>query len=317
MRCVAGAICRWPAVAALLMTVLILAGCKTVDGGPDRLYSVTEERAQARGALDGSDIVQGLVSAYYAVNPLASDAEPQRKYYRNEIIARRMYIIDVEYSEYEADLTSERQKFGFLTTAAASALGIAATLTTPLRSAQLVSGAGAAVLASRGAYDSEVVIAKTLQIIQGYMRAARDNVASRQILPRVNDSTTLYPLSAALHDIEDYYRAGTFTAGLIPALKDSGTAATVARDEKTFAVTGIYSPDKATDLLDQYLEPNGQLNTKRLGFVNRCLNQFPMLRGPGLPKINILSHLDANGASIAVRQQAMKCAQQDPAFAAR
>jgi hypothetical protein len=47
---------------------------------------------------------------------------------RNEIIARRMYIIDVEYSEYEADLPSERQKFGFATTAAAAGLGIAASM---------------------------------------------------------------------------------------------------------------------------------------------------------------------------------------------
>jgi hypothetical protein len=191
MRGVAELRHRWPAVVACALAGLFLSGCKTIEGGPDRLYSIPEEVAQARGLLDvaAPTGVPGLIERYYTVG--TDDA--QRMFLRNEIIARRMYIIDVEYSEYEASLTSERQKFGFLTTAAASALGIAATLTTPLRSAQLVSGAGAAVLGARGAYDSEVVIAKTLQIVQGYMRAARDTVAARQILPRVSESTITYP----------------------------------------------------------------------------------------------------------------------------
>ena len=225
----------WPAVAALGLAGLLLSGCKTVEGGPDRLYSVPEEVAQARGLLDvaAPTGVPGLIERYYTVG--IDDA--QRMFLRNEIIARRMYIIDVEYSEYEESLTSERQKFGFLTTATASALGIAATLTSPLRSAQIVSGTGAAVLGARGAYDTEVVIAKTLQIVQGYMRAARDNVATRQILPRTTESTVTYPLSAALHDLEDYYRAGTFTAGLIPALQESGAAAQNAANEKAIVVS--------------------------------------------------------------------------------
>jgi hypothetical protein len=226
-----------------MLAGLFLSGCKTVEGGPDRLYTVPEEVAQARTLLDvavpGS--IPGLVERYYQ----APD-DAQRMFLRNEIIARRMYIIDVEYSEYEASLTSERQKFGFLTTAAASALGIAATLTSPLSSAQLVSGAGAAVLATRGAYDSEVVIAKTIQIVQGYMRASRDVVASRQILPRLNESSVTYPLSSALHSLEDYYRAGTFTAGLIPALEESGAAAKIAAAEKAVTITfGITDTTKA------------------------------------------------------------------------
>jgi len=183
-----------------------------------------------------------------------------------------MYIIDVEYSEYEESLTSERQKFGFLTTAAATALGIASTLTTPAQSAHIVAGVGTAVLASRGIYDSEVVIAKTLQIVQGYMRAARDNVATRQIFPRLNDSTTNYPLSAALHDLEDYYRAGTFTAGLIPALRDSGVAAQQASDEKVTLIQGTFDPREANSVtLRAFLQPGGVTDQARRVRLNKYL----------------------------------------------
>jgi hypothetical protein len=261
MRGVAGWGRRWPAVGVAFLAGLLLVGCKTVQGGPDRLYSVPEEVGQARTLLDdtGPGGIPGLVERYYQ----APD-DTQRMYWRNEIIARRMYIIDVEYSEYEVSLTSERQKFGFLTTAAAAALGIAATLTTPLRSAQLVAGAGAAVLATRGAYDSEIVIAKTIEIVQGHMRAQRDNVATTQILPRRLESALTYPLSAALHDLEDYYHAGTFTSGLIPALRESGKAAQIAADSKAVLIQGAFNPNEDTSrTLQSFLMPGGNADDAR------------------------------------------------------
>jgi len=264
MRCVEGLRRKLFVVAILAIGCAALTGCKTVSGGPDRLYSVDTEVARARLALDGSEDVAGLVSKYYSVDPTLIDAEDRRKYFRNEIIALRMYVIDVEYSEYEASLTNERQKFGFLTTAAATSLGIASTLTTPVRSAQLLSGIGAAVLSSRGAYDTEVVIAKTIQIVQGHMRAQRDNVATTQILPRKLEATLTYPLSAALHDLEDYYNAGTFTSGLIPALRESGEAARVAADGKTFLVQGAFNPNEDTSrMLRAYIMPGGIVDPAR------------------------------------------------------
>jgi hypothetical protein len=306
--CGVGALRRgWVSVSVIMLAGLLLSGCKSVQGGPDRLYTVPEEVSQARGLLDVASPagVPGLVDRYYSImsgNPATDDA--QRVFLRNEIIARRMYIIDVEYSEYEEGLTTDRQKFGFLTTAAAAALGIAATLTTPLRSAQIVAGTGAAVLASRGAYDSEVVIAKTLQIVQGYMRAARDNVASRQILPRMTESSITYPLSAALHDLEDYYRAGTFTAGLIPALQESGAAAKNAANEKANFVA--FGPDQATNLLRTYLTPGGTLNKARVQSVNACLKAFQI-------SVNILDHL-TRADSATIRLRALQCARADTQF---
>jgi hypothetical protein len=296
-------------IITLAALAALVCGCKTIEGGPERLYPIADEVARARGLLDGVGDWRGLEAQYYAVTPATSAApDEERKYLRNEIIARRMYLIDVEYSEYETALTTERQKFGFLTTTAATGLGIASTLTTPLRSAQLLSGIGAGVLGARGAYDSEVVLAKTIQIVQGHMRAERANVATTQILPRRTESTITYPLSAALRDLEDYYLAGTFTSGLIPALRESGNAAEVAADAKARVVRGVWGPDNSTVALEQFLRPNGILNRPRLACVNSCLNKFPMLRRPGSPRININARMnDAESATI--RVHALQCVQ--------
>jgi hypothetical protein len=302
---------RLLAVATLQVCSVGLSGCVSVQGGPERLYSVAEESAHARVLLDGTDTTGGLVSSYYAIPPApANDA--MRMSIRNEIVARRMYIIDVEYSKYEAALTSERQKLGFATTTAATGLGIASTLVTHLQTAQILSGVGAGLLGARGAYDSEVIIAKTLQIVQGHMRAQRDDVFTKQIFPRLNESTVTYPLSAALGDVEDYYRAGTFNSGLIPALRESGTAADNAAAAKSNVVRGVYGVDSSARALVAFLRPNGtNLSRARVSCVNRCLNNSAMLHRPGTTRINITARLyDASPLSATIRVHALQCAQQ-------
>jgi hypothetical protein len=238
----------------------ILSACMTVQGGPNRLYTVQQE-------ADAADGVVKRFTTYYEDQKIDDD---RRRFYRNEIIARRMYIIDVQYSEYEAALTGERQKFGFATSTAASALGIAGTLTTPIRSAQIITGVGTGILAARGFYDSEIVIAKTIQIAQGQMRALRDEKA-RVIQAKILLPTQAYPLSSALHDLEDYYRAGTLTAGLIKAAGEAGVAAEIAAQAKDSIYAGVYAVDDSSDRLQKYITFGGKPNVARIRTLNGLL----------------------------------------------
>ena len=210
-----------------------------------------------------------------------------------------MYIIDVEYSEYETALTSERQKFGFGTSLAAQGLTIASSLATPLRSAQLLGGVAAGVGAARGFYDSEIVIAKTIQIAQGHMQAKRDEIAKR-ILPLKTASSTLYPLSAAMHDLEDYYRAGTLTSGLIEALGQSGNAAQEAAFQKAVVISGIYNPDGSTKVLDAFLRPGGgNVNRTNLRAANACL--------PKISGVSDVRNILTSSAFVSYRLQVIAC----------
>ncbi|MCK1716178.1 hypothetical protein [Bradyrhizobium sp. 141] len=300
-----GQLRRRVAFSVLMLTGVVLSGCKTWDSGPDRLYSPAEEVSLARAWLDGDTgadgkhRIQGMVERYYSVDSKSPTAEGDRVFYRNEVIARRMYIIDLEYSEYETALTNERQKFGFGTSVVAQSLTIASSLTTPLRSAQILAGAASGVSAARGFYDSEVVIAKTIQIAQGHMRAKRDEIAKR-IIPLRDAPSTAYPLSAALHDLEDYYRAGTLTAGLIEAVGKSGEAADEAALQKEVVISGVYSPDSSTRILDAFLRPGGgnsPVNRTNLKAANACL-----------PKgfTDVRSILTSSGLG-SVRRQVMLC----------
>jgi hypothetical protein len=146
-----------------------------------------------------------------------------------------MYIIDVEYTEYETALTRERQEFGFISAMAVQGLSTAGAVFTPANTVRVLSALSSGVNASRGFYDAELLVNKTIQIAQSQMQAKRDDVATR-ILGRRIESILTYPLSAALHDLEDYYRAGTLTAGLIKAAGEAGEAARVAAGVKEDAI---------------------------------------------------------------------------------
>ena len=58
-----GALRRRVGFSVLMLAGVGLSGCKTMDGGPDRLYSVQDEVAQARALLDNAapEGIPGLV----------------------------------------------------------------------------------------------------------------------------------------------------------------------------------------------------------------------------------------------------------------
>src|ERR1700681_914819 len=223
--------------AILGLASLVLADCQTVRGGPDRLYSVEEEKLDAR-----DDVLPRALAGY---NSARSDVE--RIFFRNEYIARRMYIIDVQYTDYETALTRERQEFGFASAVVSQGLSTAGAVFTPVNTVRTLSALASGVNASRGFYDSELLLTKTVQIAQGHRRAQRDGVA-RTILFQKAKSSLDYPISAALHDLEDYYRAGTVTAGLIEAVGVAGQDAQQAAIDKARA-QGIPDPETGRTML--------------------------------------------------------------------
>jgi hypothetical protein len=209
----------------LLLTVL--AGCATTEGGPARLYSPADEVSLAQ------PILLKIESGYYQAT-----TEADRLAARNEYIARRMYIIDVEYSAYEAALTSERQKFAFGADITSLALGTVGALTPVAATTRALSASSVAVGSTSGLYDKDLIIAKTIQIVEADMRAQRLTVATI-ILQRRSEPTATYPLSAALSDLEQYYLAGTMNSGLIQAAKDAGNNEADAAQAKALVVTYV------------------------------------------------------------------------------
>jgi|KBSSwiStaDraftv2_1062776.scaffolds.fasta_scaffold235680_3 hypothetical protein len=188
-------------------------GC-SLSAGPPRLYPIEEEAAIIRSSLREMNLAD-----------FSRLDEASRFKWRNDWLAGRMYAMDMQYTVYEASLTRERQGVGFGAALATIGLTTASTLVTAVDTKDILTGTAGAITGARAAYDNDILFAHGVQWIQTQMRAQRARVAER-LLAGMRMSTVDYPLAMALADLEEYYRAGTFTGGLI------STSETVAVDSK-------------------------------------------------------------------------------------
>jgi peptidoglycan hydrolase-like protein with peptidoglycan-binding domain len=195
--------CQWRTVIAPAILGALASGCASFSDGPARLYTVQEETQLIKDNIQQINLVQ-----------YSSLDEASRKRIRNDWIGARMYAIDIQYTPYEAQLTKERQGVGFGAAASTIALTTASGLVGPVATKNVLTGLAGAVTGARAAYDSDVLLSHSVQWIQSQMEARRADISSR-ILNGMKLSTTDYPLAAALSDLEAYYRAGTFTGGLL------------------------------------------------------------------------------------------------------
>jgi hypothetical protein len=222
--------CQWRTVVAPAILGALASGCVSFSDGPARLYTVPEETQFIRENIQQINLVQ-----------YSSLDEASRRRIRNDWIGARMYAIDIQYTPYEAALTKERQGVGFGAAATTIALTTASGLVAPVATKNVLTGLAGFVTGARAAYDSDILLSHSVQWIQSQMEAKRSEISSR-ILRGMKLSTTDYPLVAALSDLEAYYRAGTFTGGLLSANEVIAADAQNAATEKA-ASQGLLDPE--------------------------------------------------------------------------
>ena len=208
---------------AVVLLAAALSGCIASTRNPERLIPVPVEMEAL--AVDQST----LIASY---NDAIRGNSAGARTIRNEIITRRMYAIDVQYTQYENALTREGQEIGFGALTTATGLSSAATLVAGSTTKSILSAAATGVLATKGHYESEILLAQTIRTIQKQMRASR-NAISMNILAKMNQSVADYPLWSALSDVEDYYNAGTLTTGIIDTSTTVGIQEAESRVQKT------------------------------------------------------------------------------------
>ena len=152
-----------------------------------------------------------------------------------------MYAIDFYYSEYEGQLTRERQDIGFISTVANLALTSSATLIDAKEAKTILAAAATGLTGVKASYDKEILIEKTITILQQQMRTRRKEVKVT-ILGRLSLDTGSYPLELALIDLEAYYRAGTITGALVDVSEATGARLAQASAIEEQVVVARFAP---------------------------------------------------------------------------
>jgi hypothetical protein len=206
----------------MLAIVPALVGCASHQVGPNRPVPIDADIA--------------MVSSLAYPQDLATFAAgwPDKAVARNEMLTARMYITDMEYQVYEANLTKEIQDEGLLGTATVLGLTTASTLVSPAPTKTILSGLATGVTGLDKAYNEKELLSSAMQALQTQMRADRKAQAAEIYARMFRDTggaikkpTPIgeYTWAMALSDAEAYYQAGTISSALI------GLSRTVANKE--------------------------------------------------------------------------------------
>lgn len=208
--------------AILLVFAPIFASCASHQIGPNRPIPIESD-------------VEAVRSLAYPSNLASSDPGA-----RNDMLTARMYIADMEYQVYEANLTKEMQDEGLLGTAAILGLTTSSTLVGAVATKTILSGVATGVTGLDKAYNEKELLSNAMQALQTQMRADR-NAQAAQIYARMfTKQKTPTPISEytmpmALSDAEAYYQAGTVTSALVGLSKTTAKAAENAAAAKAAA----------------------------------------------------------------------------------
>lgn len=227
-----------PLISTLLFSHLLNGCTGSLQGAPPRL---------APAVADISIAIQASRPELYQQYFSEMNIEKKRAL-RDQIVLARMYGIDINYLDYEAKLTRERQEIGFIGTVTNLALTSTASLAGSKETKAILSAAATGLTGVNEAYENEVLLDRTVAVIQQQMRAERKLVRA-SILTRLEMPVIQYPLELALSDVESYYRAGSVTSALIGVSQQSGLLLRNAEETERQAIVTRYQQSDIGDAI--------------------------------------------------------------------
>ena len=182
-----------------LVMAPLFAGCASHQIGPNRPVPIETDVAMVSSLAYPQDL------ATFASN------WPDKGAARNEMLTARMYVSDMEYQVYEANLTKEMQDEGLLGTATVLGLTTSSTLVGAAATKTILSGIATGVAGLDKAYNEKELLSNAMQALQTQMRADR-NAQAAQIYARMFTTDkkptpiSQYTWTMALSDAEAFIK---------------------------------------------------------------------------------------------------------------
>lgn len=229
----------------LLMGFALLNGCASVSGYPDRSYDLKAELA----ALD-------IYHRPDIITTYNGKTGADKKDYRDEVVNARLRAIDLHFSIFEQAVARENVIGNVGVDWAVLGLG-GATALAPLSATKSILGAiSGGITGAKGSVDKNVFYNKTMPVLLAKMESLRKEVLVR-IREGLTQSTSDYPLTQALIDLDDYYKAGTIPGAIIGIAVTSGDSIKKSDDQIKNILKGKYGFTKKGELLRKFWKPDG------------------------------------------------------------
>jgi hypothetical protein len=225
-------------VVFILLVAFMLSGCASIRAHPSfrtkRFNKIADRNprwAEARTLNDKYNLDN--MSTHYDNQP-----EPVKKEFRNNFINARILAIDLFFEDFQHVIAREGVLFTIGTDLSQLALTGASSVVPLKETKTVLSAIATGIGGAKGSVDKNLFFKQTMDVLLVKMKANRAEVLTSIQKKMKELGTDVYPLTAAMLDLEAYYRAGTLPQALIAIMEKSAETITESK-EKTKKILGV------------------------------------------------------------------------------
>lgn len=232
------------AILILLLAGMMVGGCTAITGHPNRPFNPQVDMETLKPTTDLAFVLNEYRTA------------SNKKEIRNDFINARIYFIDQSFEDYQHDLAREGVILDIGADWSQVALSLAAGVVPLAATKTVLSTVSGGIGSAKGSVDKNLFYKKTMEVLLVKMKANRAELLT-QIQQRMIQGTALYPLTAALLDLEAYYRAGTLAQALVGIIETAGKTIGDSKDESKELYKVHFKKDENSLLLITAMEKEG------------------------------------------------------------
>jgi hypothetical protein len=254
---------------SLMLTLfLLLSGCSTFNGVPQSPLEFSDPPKEIKSEEDlinrySSDLAHEI-SKGEVINPIK----------RNELISKALTIIDVRYSEFINKTELDRKNKEMLADIVELSMNLAGTAVGSAGTKTILAAISAGVNGINAGVDKNYFYEKTFPSLVAQMNADRKDALIVLTKGMASKNIGEYPWSQAVHDLINYYNAGTLLGAIMSIQKEAGEKESHAE----FIIKGLrqinFQETQTGVWLTDFLEPDGIRNKERESLIiNSCIKQ--------------------------------------------
>lgn len=213
-------------------------------------------------------IVASLLKKYSNPDAIPTDQSAITEKQRNQILDELLFLTDVNYYSFEAELYQGRAFFETSTDLAILGLGAAGGIIAHSGTQAIISAISGGIGGSRVSINKNYFHETSTQALIAKMQSARKSKLETMRKAMASLNTADYSLARGLSDLAEYYNAGTIVGALQNIVADAGAEARKADTELKKLIEGKYARTAAGDILRRFWKPDGKeidkVNEERL-----------------------------------------------------
>jgi len=142
--------------------------------------------------------------------------------YRNDVILNAILLIDINYQGFINNSGLEQRQKDIGVDVAILSLNLAGAAVGATQAKTILAAVSAGVLGTNTSFDKTFVYEQTIPTLLAQMNADRSDIYSRIVKKMRTLNFKDYSMQEAIHDLIDYYNAGTLQGAIISIRKNAG-----------------------------------------------------------------------------------------------